>query len=162
MNTEKLTALLGEGTEGAALVEVLTSLNLDVSEVSTKEIRTEGSASLLLKELGIELIFRERRAFEAKFAQPRSGGFAVLVSVIIYPNGNAEFKSNLESTPFCKSRATDRAGAISILGSPTTTDSDDGLVRWDQWELQGLQMRATYDKNLLIRRIGTSIPMRKT
>ena len=160
MTLNDLLPLLGHSELNADLERLLRSAGASVQSLSAGTLRREGSDAIELVSLGLELAFWEREAYERKVAAPKDAGTAILVAVFAYGPGGKRFKPYAGPIPYGNGPIAGRQDALSAFGAADATEEDDGVVEWDQWIKDGLQLRTTYREDSPLWNLSFSVPFK--
>lgn len=160
MTLNDLLPFLGHSELDTHFEQLLKSAGASMQSLSPKTLRTEGSDAIELKPLGLELAFWEREDYERKMGAPKDAGKAILAAVFAYGPGGKSFKPYQGPIPFGSGPVAGREEALAAFGPPDSTEEDDGVVEWDQWTKEGLQVRATYNDDGSLWNLSYSVPFK--
>lgn len=157
---ENLAQFIGLTNVDAPLLNAIESLGGCVDGLSAKQFRDYGNAYVRFRELGVDLVFVPRSAYESVRGPCRGEGPYVLEAVFYYPNGeDSEPYGGI--APFATHSVVDRASALSAYGDPSDTDETDGVVDSDDWvKGDGLQLSCSYREDQSISDICVALPYR--
>lgn len=160
MKNTSFAHLLGLTTTDRALIDAIADHGGDVARLSSRKISELGSDFVFLNATGVVLSFVTRAEFEASYERtPRGDGPYVLTTVFHYPQGSDHVEPYSGHAPFSERQLTTRAEALSTYGAPARTKGSEGEVTWDQWLIDGSQVRASYDDDQAVVTFSISVPM---
>lgn len=160
MSITKFPELLGLTNTDSALINAIAENGGDVTQLSPKKVRELGSDFVFLPAKGVVLSFATRAKFESSYdTTPRGDGPYVLTTMFCYPYGSEHVDAYVDIAPLSECVVRDRKDALAAYGEPARTKGSDDEVVWDQWRLNGIQVRTTYDDERSVLTISVSIPM---
>lgn len=128
----------------------------ELSQKRKKEIR---SGFVLLKDVGVVLSFTPREAHAVDFGEPLGSGTHVLSALFYYPEGSDEVEPYEGDAPFASSPIDTRDAALEAYGAPSDGEEDDGVVDWQQWQIDGRELTADYADDGAVLTITVSLPL---
>lgn len=160
MTKSNFPQLLGLTTTDAALIEAVKANGGDVSTLSAKKVKELGSDFISMSSAGIVLSLVSRSMFELDHErEPGGDGPYVVTTAFHYVQGSDDVEPYVGEAPFANVAIKTREEALATYGDPARTKGDEGEVVWDQWLINELQLRVTYDDDQAITIISVSIPM---
>ncbi|MFK3781773.1 hypothetical protein [Agrobacterium sp. NPDC089420] len=159
MTLNELLPFLGYSELNSGLAKLLETAGANIRSLSPRTLRAEGSDAIELKTMGLELAFYEREYYENKCATPKDAGEAIFVAAFAYGGGKA-FKRYVGPVPFANAAIGNRQDALREFGAPHRTEEEEGLVEWDQWIKEGIQVRATYHDDGALWNLSFSVPFK--
>lgn len=162
MTLDKLLPYLGHSEQNPELAELLASVGFDVALMPGRVRRGAGFGHCELKSWGLELAFDSHTVYEDWCGTPKDAGKAILLAVFAYDKPSKTREAYVGPLPFASGPIHDRHDALREFGPPVRTEEEDGVVEWDQWIKDGLQVRTTYDEDGSLRVFSCSTPFIRT
>ena len=120
----------------------------------------QGVEGIELHAHGLALTFNEREDYLETCGTPKDAGEAILVAAFAYGAGSKKFRPYTGPIPFSDELITNRQDALRQFGAPRQTEEEDGVIEWDQWIKDGLQVRTTYRGDGSAKIISFSVPFK--
>lgn len=114
------------------------------TELSQRQLRAIRAGFVAFKDLGVVLSFSEREDYVEDFGEPRGAGTQVLGALFYYPEGSEEVDAFEGVAPFADEPVPTREDALRAYGEPDDADEEDGVVEWEQWQLEGYDLSLDY------------------
>jgi hypothetical protein len=144
MTLDTILPFLGHSEQDPGLADLLASVGFDVSLMPGRAQRGAGTGHCELNSLGIELAFDFHTGYKTRFGMPKDGGKAILSAIFAYGKPNEMRAAYVGPIPFSRSPIHNRDDALREFGLPLRTEEEDGIVEWDQWVKDGVQVRTEY------------------
>ncbi|OWQ84460.1 hypothetical protein CDN99_24535 [Roseateles aquatilis] len=129
------------------------------TELSQKRRREIRAGFVLLKEVGVVMAFASSDAYAADHGAPKGAGGQVLSAVFYYPEGSEEVEPYEGHAPFAAGPVTTREDALREYGEPSDGEEEEGVVEWEQWLVDGLELTADYADDGAVLTITVSPPI---
>lgn len=156
----ELLPFFGASELDAGLAHLLKSAGSDIGSISKKKLRVQGMEGIELHAQGLALTFNEREDYFETYGTPKDAGEAILVAAFAYGAGSKKFRPYTGPIPFSDGPITNRQDALRQFGAPHQTEEEDGVIEWDQWIKDGLQVRTTYRDDGSAKIISFSVPFK--
>ena len=161
INVEPMIELLGNGEKNPELLGIFIQNNININDLSMRDLKKLGSTQIQLFSEGVEIVFVERDFFERKYGKPKSLGDAIFAGVFVCRKSFQGYQKHTGTLPIINSDIKNREEAIEKLGQPNRIEEEGGVVEWDQWVVNETQLRINYDANTTNPAIVTySVPMK--
>ncbi len=160
MTLNELLPFLGASELDAELARLLKTAGSDIGLISKKKLRAQGMEGIELHDRGLALTFNEREDYIETYGTPKDAGEAILVAAFAYGAGSKTFRPYAGPIPLSKGPIAHREDALRAFGAPQQTEEEDGVVDWDQWIKDGLQVRTTYRDDGSVKNISFSVPFK--
>lgn len=161
MQLEQFPMLLGLSNTDDAVIRAIAAHDASVTELSAKKLSAEGSDFVELKAKGLSLAFVPRSAFEQRRGTPCGAGPYILAGLLYHPAGANGMDAYTGSAPLAQGTVHSRDQAQQAYGPPERSMDDDGVPEWDQWTIEGRQLRINYRDGNAVESISISVPLLK-
>lgn len=160
MTLDELLPFFGTSELDAGLAQRLKSAGSDIGSISKKKLRVQGMEGIELHDKGLALTFNEREDYIETYGTPKDAGEAILVAAFAYGAGGKAFKPYAGPIPFSRGPIATRQEALREFGAPHRTEEEDGVIEWDEWIKDGLQVRTTYRDDGSVKIVSFSVPFK--
>ncbi len=133
-----------------------------IDSISAKKMREFDSASIALKDKGIELAFRSRESYLKDYGAPKGEGPYVMAAVFYFPTGSSKYSAYQGKIPLTEGPVTDRDQAFAAFGEPSETEEEDGEIYGDLWTIDGRLVGVDYRDDLSVSVISVGFPKKQT
>lgn len=128
----------------------------ELSQKRKKEIR---AGFVLLKELGVVMSFTPRETHAVDFGEPLGPGTHVLSALFYYPEGSEEVEPYAGDAPFASTPVETREQALAAYGAPSDGEEEEGIVEWEQWQLEDRELTADYADDGAVLTLTVALPL---
>lgn len=155
-----LLPFFGASELDAGLARLLESADSGIGSISKKKLRAQGMEGIELRDKGLALTFNEREDYLETYGTPKDAGEAILVAAFAYGAGSKTFRPYAGPIPFSEGPIASRQDALREFGTPHRTEEEDGVIEWDEWIKEGLQVRTTYRDDGSVKIVSFSVPFK--
>lgn len=160
MTLDDLLPYLGCSEQNVELAKLLAGVGFDIAVMPGRAQKNFGLGFCELSDLGIELAFNFHTDFKERYGLPRDAGKAIFSGIFAYDNPSKKRRAYIGPIPFSRGPIHARADALREFGPPLRIETEDGIVEWDQWMKEGLQVRTTYRDDGSLSNLMVSIPFK--
>ncbi len=128
----------------------------ELSQKRRKEIR---AGFVLLKDAGVVMSFTPRETHAVDFGEPLGAGTHVLSALFYYPEGSEEVEPYTGHAPFAEGPVDTREQALAAYGAPSDGEEEEGVVEWEQWQLDGRELTADYADDGAVLTLTVALPL---
>lgn len=128
----------------------------ELSQKRKKEIR---AGFVLLKDAGVVMSFSPRETHAVDYGEPLGAGTHVLSALFYYPEGSEEVEPYAGDAPFADGPVETRDQALAAYGAPSDGEEDDGVVEWEQWQVDGRELTADYADDGAVLTLTVALPV---